>query len=227
MESVAPVRAVLFDLDGVLVETEGLKARAHVVTAEAFGGHLSEQVYLTHLGEPLRTVAQSVTEAAGLSVSAETYARAFTQTYAALLTSTDVVPAPGAFDLLALLDSHGWRRALVTSSARTLAHQVLESAGLPPFDAVVSAEDVTTEKPAPEPYLRALALTQITPASAVVLEDSSTGIRAAVAAGLRAVAIRHRFNADQDLAGASACLSSLADVPQVYGLLEALLRNDR
>lgn len=202
-------RGVLFDLDGVLVLTEPLKAAAHVATVQGLGGDVPLSLYSELMGQSHNIVRRAFLTAAGLDVEPMTYTQTFRRIYHHLL-QTQLERAPGAIELLTHLSSAGYKLAVVTSSSSQTLARILRQANLAAFfDARVSADDVAQRKPAPDAYLLALHLLNLSPTGAVVIEDSDTGIQAASMAGLRALAIRHSLNICHDLTQAYAIFDSL------------------
>jgi HAD superfamily hydrolase (TIGR01509 family) len=212
------MRAVLFDLDGVLVDTEPLKGQAHVETVESFGGEAKVDWYKELMGESHDRVREGFLERSGLEVSGDEYDEEYRAAYARFLRSEGRL-RDGARALMRGLRARHVSMALVTSSGRKTVERILDRFGLrATFDVVVSAGDVAREKPAPDPYRKALAGLSVPPSDAVVLEDSESGVRSAVAAGIRVLAIRHAFNGRHDLSGA---VRTLDHLPDLETLLEA------
>jgi len=213
---------VLFDLDGVLVLTEPLKAAAHVATIKELGGDAPLSLYSELMGKSHDTVRRAFLTAAGLDVEPVTYTQTFGRIYRHLL-QTQLELAPGALELLTQLAGIGYKLAVVTSSSSQTLANILRQANLAAFfDAQVSADEVAQKKPAPDAYILALRLLNIPPTCAVVIEDSDTGIQAASAAGLHALAIRHSLNAHHDLTQAYAIFDSLQDGNLIH-TIDALL----
>lgn len=205
-------KAVLFDMDGVLIDTEGLKARAHAETLARYGGALPPDTYSLWMGRSQHEVQTAFAAAAGVSIPGDEYAEVFGAIYGSIL-EEGFNTTPGARELLTTLCSAGCRLALVTSSLRWMLERVFEETGFAPlFDAVVTADDVIREKPAPDAYLRALALLGAEPERAVVVEDTEAGVAAGRAAGCEVVAVRHAWNARHDFRAAFAVLPGFADV---------------
>ncbi|HEX7288621.1 MAG TPA: HAD family hydrolase [Candidatus Angelobacter sp.] len=195
-------QVILFDLDGVLVDST--PAVAQVWNAWAIQHGLDPKVAVaTAHGrrsiETIRLLAPHL-DAEKENVRVESME---------IEAKEGVVALPGAADLLHALPPE--RFAVVTSATRALALARLHYAGLPAPANLVSADDVRRGKPSPEPYLKGAALLARTPADCLVFEDVPNGIAAARAAGMQVVAITTTFAA-KDLAGADARVNSLADV---------------
>lgn len=211
---------VVFDLDGVLVDTERLKFRAHREAVEAAGGRLDRDDYRRGMGRPHDEVIRLFLSAAGLPAdpgAADAYEARFRSAYRRRL-EEELVPAPGAEELLAACRRDGRRLALVTSSDPWMVEIVLGRLGWGDrFEAVVTAADVDAEKPDPEPYRRALAALADRGADpgrdaprAVAVEDTEAGVASASGAGLPVVAVRHDLNGRHDFGRAAGVVDGLA-----------------
>jgi sugar-phosphatase len=173
--------AVLFDMDGTLVDSTKIVERTWRGFADRHGIDPELVLAVAH-GRPTRdTVAVFAVE--GVDVAAET-ARIQAQEVDDI---EGIVEIPGAADLLASLDPGRW--AVVTSAGTELALRRMGGAGLPLPRVLVSADDVTAGKPDPEGYHRAAERLGVTPASAVVFEDTEAGLAAARGAGTTPVVV--------------------------------------
>ena len=207
-----PLTAVLFDLDGVLVQTEPLKAQAHLAALRHFGGQASLETYSSLMGRSHAAVRDGLAEAAAVVVDPDIYTQIYRATLAGLM-ETRLKLTPGAQALVRSLVAKGLRLALVSSSSAAVIEQVLERTGLAPYFAVrVSADDVAHKKPAPEPYLAALRRLGLPPERALAVEDSPAGVRSARLAGLRVIALQHALNRRQDFTEAWAVVEGLEQV---------------
>lgn len=226
--------AIVFDLDGVLVDTEPLKFRAHRAAVEARGGELGPELYRRHMGAPHDEVIRAFLRASDLEATEADlagYEATFRAAYRELL-STELAPTEGAEALLAACREEGRPMALVTSSDPWMVEIVLPrlgGAGL--FVAVVTAGDVEREKPAPDPYRKARAALVagrpgpggVPGAEAVVaVEDTPAGVASARAAGLPVVVVRHRFNRDRSFDRADAVVDSLAPAGDLLHVVDRL-----
>jgi len=182
------LQAVLFDMDGLLVDTEPLWFEIESEVMARLGGDWSQADQAELVGGSLQTTLDYLLGKATRPVSRERLARWMLDGMVSRLNRSSVTLRPGAFDLLAEVRAAGAPYALVTSSERVIMDAVLRGTGLE-FPVTVCAEDVTRIKPDPEPYLLATKLLGVDPASSVVLEDSPNGVVAAEAAGCRVIAV--------------------------------------
>jgi HAD superfamily hydrolase (TIGR01509 family) len=182
------LQAVLFDMDGLLVDTEPLWFEIESEVMARLGGDWSQADQAKLVGGSLQTTLDYLLGKATRPISRERLARWMLDGMVSRLNRSQVQPRPGAFELLAQVQAAGVPHALVTSSERVIMEGVLRATGLR-FPVTVCAEDVTRIKPDPEPYLLATKLLAADPARSVVLEDSPNGVAAAEAAGCRVIAV--------------------------------------
>jgi HAD superfamily hydrolase (TIGR01509 family) len=182
------LQGVLFDMDGLLVDSEPLWFEVECAVMARLDGQWSETDQQALIGGSLpRTVSYLLARAAR-PASPEEVSRWLVDGMTALLGSRTLTMLPGAAELLAEVRAAGVPHALVTSSERPIMEAVLAQLGIG-FTATVCADDVTHGKPDPEPYLRAASLLDADPRSCVALEDSPNGVASAEAAGCRLIAV--------------------------------------
>ena len=216
-------RGVLFDLDGVLVSTEELKAIAHSETVAGYGGRLEPAQYRAEMGRAYDDVIDAFIRRTGIEADPADYSDAFRAAYLELLRAR-LELAPGATELLDALRERGYRLAVVSSSPWWMMGEIMSRTRLDRFfDAIVSADDVREEKPSPEPYLLALERLSLKPRSAVVFEDTQSGVTSGTRAGVKVIAVRHEYNVDHDLSRAATVLDSLADTQATVRAIQLLL----
>ncbi|HEV3380500.1 MAG TPA: HAD family phosphatase [Trebonia sp.] len=180
--------AVLFDMDGLLVDTEPLWLETETEVTRRLGAPWTEQDQEALLGGSMeRSVSYLLARATRL-VPPETVARWLIDGMLERTRAGRVVIRPGAREIVAEVAAAGVPYALVTSSQRVFAEAVLDATGLP-FPVTVCGEDVAETKPAPDPYLLAAKLLDVDPENCVALEDSPNGAASAGAAGCRVVAV--------------------------------------
>ncbi|WP_431805108.1 HAD family hydrolase [Microbacterium sp. bgisy203] len=183
--------AVLWDLDGTLVDTEKFWMAAETALVESFGGSWTHEQALGLVGKGLETSA-AILQEAGVRMATQEIVDHLTAQVMTRLSEGDLPWRPGALELLGELRAAGVRCALVTMSMRRMAELVV--AALPPaqagvFELIVSGDEATRPKPFPDAYLQACAALGVDPARALAIEDSATGVRAAVAAGVTTVGV--------------------------------------
>jgi HAD superfamily hydrolase (TIGR01509 family) len=180
--------AVLFDMDGLLVDTEPIWFEVETEVMTRLGGDWSPADQAELIGGSLQATLDYLLGKARRPVPRETLARWMLDGMVAKVTRARVELRPGAAALLADVSGAGVPYALVTSSERVVMDAILKVTGMR-FDVTVCADDVTRIKPDPEPYLLATKLLGADPERCVVLEDSPNGVASAEAAGCRVVAV--------------------------------------
>ncbi|MGW3413956.1 HAD-IA family hydrolase [Streptomyces sp. NPDC000888] len=180
------LQAVLFDMDGTLVDTERLWWEAVEQVADGLGRRLTKADQPEVLGRPVEYTAAwlgGITGAPVEGVAAELH-RGFADRV-----RTGIVPRPGALELLDSLARAGVPTALVTASPRAVADTVLDALGAGRLTVSVTADDTERTKPAPDPYLAACRALGVDPAACVAVEDTQTGVSSAEAAGCAVLAV--------------------------------------
>lgn len=194
--------AVLFDLDGVLVDSTEAVERAWQGWASRNGLETRRVLEVAHGRRTADTI-----RAIAPHLAAEDEARSLEEREAEDTEGVYIVP--GAADLLGSIPDGSW--AIVTSGSRMIAASRLRHAELPIPDAFVCAEDIARGKPDPEGYLNAAELVGAEPSDCVVVEDAPAGIEAARAAGMRAIGVLTSHTAE-DLAHADTLAPALRDI---------------
>ena len=207
------IEAVVFDLDGVLLDSEQLWDEAREQLARERGGRWHDQAQRDMMGMSSLEWSRYMHETIGLPEPPEEISREVVERLTALY--RERLPAiPGAKEAVERLAAD-YKLGLASSSNRELIDLALELLGVAHlFAATVSSEEVAHGKPAPDVYLEAARRLGIEPARAAAVEDSQNGILAAKAAGMRVIAIPNRhFPPDEEaLARADVTLSSLAEL---------------
>jgi HAD superfamily hydrolase (TIGR01509 family) len=179
--------AVLWDMDGTLVDTEPYWMQAEIELVAAFGGIWTAQDGLTLVGSGLWSSA-AVLQDRGVALSADEIVDRLT-TRVMEQVETEVPWRPGALELLAELKDAGVPSAVVTMSVRRMAERVASAAPAGSFAGIVAGDEVAHSKPHPEPYLRGAQLMGAAPQDCVAIEDSRPGLESAAAAGAVCVGV--------------------------------------
>jgi HAD superfamily hydrolase (TIGR01509 family) len=196
------VEAVIFDLDGLAVDSEPLQVEAWRNAVEALGGQFDPAMIQPYWGRPISETAGGLARRLGVDparLEAERD-RAFEA-----ITEDGVPIMPALPDAAKRVRDHALRMGLVTSGTRDYAERVLTSVlrdhGIT-FDAVVTRDDVDKAKPDPEPYLLGALQLRVNPNACAVLEDAPNGVASAKAAGMTVVAVPSDFTRELDLSQA-------------------------
>ncbi|MFC6355610.1 HAD family hydrolase [Luethyella okanaganae] len=184
--------AVLWDMDGTLVDTEPYWMRAETELVESFGGVWTHADCMKLVGSGLWASAE-ILRSAGVDMEPDAIVQTLTDRVQQQLERAGVPWRPGARELLAELRRNGVPTALVTMSVRRMADQISGLIGFPAFDVVVAGDSVENAKPHPEPYLTGAMLLGVDTSRCVAIEDSVPGLASAVAAGAVAIGVPHHL----------------------------------
>jgi len=193
--------AILFDLDGVLLDSTRVVAQQYTIWANEHGLDAEQVLKASH---GVRTIEVIRRFAPHLDAEAETR-----KIEAREVAATDVTAMPGALELLGSIPEGRW--CVVTSGGHHLATTRMRRFGVPIPKILVTADDVKNGKPDPEPYRKGAELLQMNPVECVVVEDAPAGIRAAHAAGMKVISLPSTYPV-ADLKEADAIVSSLRKI---------------
>lgn len=187
--SAAPaLQAVLLDMDGTLVDTEGFWWEVEVAVFAELGHQLLEEWREVVVGGPMTRSASFLIKATGAKIALAELSALLNTRFAEMIVR-GVPLMPGARRLLAELAAHSVPTALVSASHRQIIDRVLHTLGPQHFTLTVAGDELARTKPHPDPYLLAAARLGVDPARCAVVEDTMTGVTAAEAAGCRVVAV--------------------------------------
>jgi HAD superfamily hydrolase (TIGR01509 family) len=201
---------ILFDHDGVLVDTEFWYFKAGERALADVGLTLDKDQYLRDMSQGMGTWAQA--RAAGVDEQAISRQRAVRDDYYQEYLRTEAIEIEGVVDTLAELSKHV-RMAIVTTAKRVDFEIIHEKRQIRQFmDFVLVREDYRLSKPHPEPYLTGLKRLGATKEETLVVEDSSRGLKSAVAAGIDCVIVHNDFTKAQDFSQASHRIETLIEL---------------
>ncbi|MSP24982.1 MAG: HAD family phosphatase [Myxococcales bacterium] len=183
-----PVGALIFDMDGLMIDSEPLWWSVERALAELHGRPFHDELASRCIGTGLANAIITMREEIALPVSVEDGVRWLVATFLSRL--DELALKPGFVELLNAASAASIPVAVASSSTHALISAVLARFSLSSrFDAVISGQDVIHQKPAPDIFLKAAATLRVEPQRAVVLEDALAGVRAAVAAGVAVIAV--------------------------------------
>jgi len=206
------IKAILFDHDGTLVDSEPTHWRLWREALRPHGVTLSEQEYKErHAGMPTPANAAALAQRHALDLGSDALAEAKFAVTREFLAKDAFPLMPGVREALALCRAAGLRLGIVTGAGRDGVEATLRAHALHGvFDTIVTSDDVKRSKPAPECYLLAAGRLGLPPAECVAIEDTEHGVSAAAAAGIACLAVPNEMSRDHDFSKATAVFSDLA-----------------
>lgn len=193
------VQAVVFDMDGLLLDTETVYEAAMIEAGRAFDVDFTAATYRSMVGKTNPECAVMLRDLYGQAFPVEDY---FKRTWAdvEMILEAEVRLKTGVMEILDYLDALGLPRAIATSNSRQAAERYLGRFDLfKRFHAVVAHADVTRHKPHPDPYLEAARRLNVHPTLCLALEDSHPGVRAAHAAGMMTVMVPDILDPNEEM----------------------------
>jgi HAD superfamily hydrolase (TIGR01509 family) len=207
----SPLRAVTFDLDGLMFNTEELYQEVGGMLLARRGKQFTGELLDKMMGRKSNVALALMIEHHGLDATPEQLAAETAEIFGGILPGR-LKPMPGLLELLAALEAAHVPKGIATSSGRTFVKHVLGAFDLQPrFDFALTSEDIEHGKPEPDVYLLAAQRHGVRPAEMVVLEDSQIGCQAAVAAGAYTIAVPHGQSKQHQFPGAKFLADTLAD----------------
>jgi beta-phosphoglucomutase len=192
------IRAIIFDMDGVLVDSERLINAAAIAMFQEKGLTVQPEDFLPFVGAGEDRYIGGVAESYGLTLDIPAAKQRTYELYFEMVPNR-LEPFPGAVELVHACRGAGLRVAVASSADRVKVQVNLATIGLPVsyWDAVIAGEAVKNKKPAPDIFLTASGKLGVFPSECVVVEDAVNGIQAAKAAGMRCVAVAQTFPSDR------------------------------
>ena len=214
------IRSIIFDMDGVISDSEPLHVIAEKKTLADFGVNVSIEELQTYLGKGTKFMLNDFINTYHLDT---TYSDLFKKHQENLhfFFEEDVQPIAGAMKLIRDMKSRGLDLAVASSSSHALIHMILKKLQiLPFFKTIVSGDDVRESKPAPDIFLKAVRQLSCELFECVVIEDSESGIIAAKKAGLKCIGFQSPNSGDQNLNQADVVVNDLSSIH--YQMLQKL-----
>lgn len=208
------IEAFIFDMDGVIIDSEPIHSRVKMDTFRHFGLDFEESRLKDYMGGTSGLIFRDVVAESGREdLEPEMLIEYKHRHYLEVLEGGGIEPVPGARELIEALYEAGVPLGLATSSFPRVMNTVLDSFGLRQFfSSVISGGELKESKPNPEIYLLSAQRLGARPAGCWVLEDTKNGLLAAKRAGMRAIAFRNPHSGQQDLSLADRVVDALAEI---------------
>ncbi|HEY8002599.1 MAG TPA: HAD family phosphatase [Phenylobacterium sp.] len=217
------VKAVVFDMDGLLFDSESVYRDAMMATARDAGFELPDELFLQLVGIPWAGNVHLLKAHYGEAFDTEAFRKEATRRFH-IVADAEICLKAGVIEILDHLDAARLPRAVATSSLhRTVQHHLGQHRLLERFDALVAQGDYARGKPAPDPFLTAAERLGVAPRDCLALEDSHNGVRAAHAAGMMTIMVPDLLHATEEME--SLCVRIARDLHEVRELLEAQARS--
>lgn len=213
------VKAVVFDMDGLLFDSESVYRDAMMATARDGGFEMPNDLFLKLVGIPWAGNVALLLDHYGPGFDHESFRKESTRRFH-LVADAGICLKAGVVEILDALDTLRLPRAVATSSRHpTVQHHLGQHGLLGRFDALVAQGDYARGKPAPDPFLTAAMRLGVAPGDCLALEDSHNGVRAAHAAGMMTIMVPDLLDASEEMR--SLCVRIARDLHEVRELLEA------
>lgn len=212
-----PLAAVIFDMDGVLFDTETLYEQSALEAARALGFEMTRAFFRSTIGSPWPVVRVRLIEHFGPDLAIDELHAVSRRIFRELIDNR-LLLKPGVLELLDLLDERGLRRAIATSSSRaTVEHHLGTHKLTGRFHHIVAHGDYERHKPDPEPYLKAAHGLAVSSHACLALEDSHHGVRSASSAGMMTVMVPDLLPPTDEIR--ALCLDVVPDLHEVHRLI--------
>lgn len=209
-----PFRAVLFDMDGVIVDTEPLHRKAYFKMFEEFDAEVTDELYASFAGASTRNVCQTIIDKFRLNSSFEDLQKVKRKFFKELFYSDDEFDLiPGVKTLIEHYHQHDIKLVLASSASRITIDMVFDKFGLEPFfSGKISGADLRESKPHPEIFLRAAQIADEPKNNCMVIEDSTNGILAAHRAGIFCAGFKSSNTHGQDYSLANTVVTDFKEL---------------
>lgn len=213
------IQAFIFDMDGVIIDSEPLHFEVDIQVMKDFGAAITQEQLEKYVGMTNPEMWKLIREEYQLQRTVSEIIDYQLSNKIKILTAREMEPIDGIRELLADLKASGIPVGIASSSPPVFIQAVLDKFGLlDAFNCIVSGEEVDRGKPAPDVYLKAAELLGVEPASCMVLEDARHGIAAAKAAGMQCIGFVNPNSGNQDLTAADYVVRSIAEVGAICQL---------
>lgn len=207
------LKAVIFDMDGVLVDSEPLHAKSFVIAMKQFGVEITTEYNYRFVGSTALRMCESVIEEFHLSITPDEILEANSKAIHQLVEDEGYTPIPYTKELIKDLYKHGVKLAIASSSSAKDIENVTKALGIKKyFDKFVSGANLDNPKPAPDVFLKALKELGVNASESIVIEDSMNGALASKAAGIPCIGFINKNSGNQDLSATNVLIESFEHI---------------
>ena len=194
------IKAVIFDMDGILIDTERISFNAFKEVLKGYNYEMSEEFYLTMIGRNVKSIKEVMLSEYGSSFPFDEIYEKKVKIAVETIDRDGVIIKPGVHELVDYLKDNNYRIAVATSTRKERAHYLLEQIGIKDkVDYIICGDQVVNSKPDPEIFLKAAKGIGIEPQNCMVIEDSDAGILAASRAGMTGINVPDMKKPDENM----------------------------
>jgi HAD superfamily hydrolase (TIGR01509 family) len=216
-------KMVIFDMDGVLIDSEGFYKEINYQYFEELGVDITDEEYESFIGISASLMWDYIKKKGNVLEEVATLKKGEKERKYKYLTQKPLAPMPGILSLLEKLKEQNYSLSLASSSDRKNIEVIVQKLDIASyFNYIVSGEEVQNGKPAPDIFLKAATQVNVAPKDCYVIEDSNNGARAAKAAGMQCVGLRSPNSGQQDLSMCDLIIDSFAEehLKKIFSLIE-------
>lgn len=215
------IKAVLFDMDGVIFDTEKAYLDTWIEVFNKYGYEMKREIYISVMGTGRKNVKKTFINIFGEDLPIEEMYKEKDELLAKIIDEGKVPVKDGAEEILLYLKENGYKIALATSAKRIRAHKQVNMAGLDKyFDEIVTGDDISNGKPDPEIFLKAADKLNVLPEECIVVEDSPAGIQAAFNGHMYGIHVEDLKKADEIIK--KYCYRNYKNLKQIQEYIETL-----
>ena len=194
------IDAVIFDMDGVLIDTERISFNAFKEVLSGYNYEMSEAFYLTMIGRNVKSIKELMLEEYGNDFPFEEVYKKKVKIAIDTIDRDGVIVKPGVHEIVDYLKNNNYKVAVATSTSRERAHYLLQQVGIKEkVNYIICGDQVENSKPNPEIFLKAAKGLAVEPENCIVIEDSDAGILAASRAGMKGINVPDMKMPDEDM----------------------------
>lgn len=207
------IKAVIFDMDGVIIDSEPIHYESDQLTLKHFGIEISHEELNQYVGVSNPVMWAELKEKYNLSATLEQLLEKQSYFKKVLIGNKKLEPITGIPGLLAEIKDTGAGIGLASSSNRDFIEMILNNLRIIDFfDVIISGDDVKKSKPEPDIFLKAAEKLKVNPKNCLVIEDSQHGVKAAILAGMKCIGFRNPNSGTHDLSLADTVVSSITEI---------------